>query len=69
MEIDLPLKRVGGAGIGLEDYIDDAHLPHIIPLLEKNSHRVVDKVAEWQLEAELQEKIFYDLHGSSYNDK
>jgi hypothetical protein len=29
----------------------------------------VDKVAEWQLEAELQEKIFYDLHGSSYNDK
>jgi hypothetical protein len=24
---------------------------------------------EWQLEAELQENIFVDLHGSSYNDK
>jgi hypothetical protein len=69
MEINLSLKRVGGARIGLEDYIDDAHLPHIIALLEKNSHHAADKVAEWQLDAELQEKIFVDLHGSSYYDK
>jgi hypothetical protein len=36
-----------GRAIGPEDFIDEATLPHIVFLLEENSHRAAEKAEEW----------------------
>jgi hypothetical protein len=67
MEVDnvVPAMPVAlasaGAGIGLEDYVDDAALPHIISLLEENTCRATEKAEEWKREVMLQEEIYVDL--------
>jgi hypothetical protein len=68
MEINLQPQRAGGAGIGPKDYVADAHLPRILALLKLNTRQAANKAAEWQVEAELQEKIFVDLDSSSDDD-
>jgi hypothetical protein len=47
-----------GAGIGHDDYVDDAHLPRIIALLEQNTHRIAGKAKEWRHET----KIYINLN-------
>jgi hypothetical protein len=48
---------IAGKTIGMEDFVDDVALPHIVALLEQNSRLAAQKVEEWQREARLQEAL------------
>jgi hypothetical protein len=67
LEVDTVPASVG-AVIGPEDYVDDAHLPHILALLEENTRRVTKKVEEWKREAMLQDAApLRKPHPASYH--
>jgi hypothetical protein len=42
-----PPQVIAGKTIGLEDFVDDVALPHIIAILEQNSRLAAQKVEEW----------------------
>jgi hypothetical protein len=54
---------IAGKTIGLEDFVDDIALPHIVALphiaalLEQNLRLAAQKVEEWWREARLQEAL------------
>jgi hypothetical protein len=54
VKMELKLESVGhGAGIGPDDYVDDAHLPRIIALLKEKMRWVAKKAEEWRRKAKL----------------
>jgi hypothetical protein len=53
MEIDATELESTRAGIGPNDYVDDARLPRIIVLLEENTRWTAGKAEEWRHETEI----------------
>jgi hypothetical protein len=55
-----------GRTIGLEDFVNDVALPHIVSLLKQNLRLAVQKAEEWQRETRLQEALL-DAMDSDYD--
>jgi hypothetical protein len=60
-KVDASEPQSVGAGIGPNNYADDAHLARVTTLLEENTRHTAEKAEEWRLEAEVHAKIYIDL--------